>query len=548
MNTFRTGPRSMVKVAFLFATLLVVGLLGCSSDDPTATPTRPAAPSPTATPTNTPVPEPTVLRYAASEFGSETLDPTLPQPSTNAGFAGPLWDWLTYFVPGEGLKPGFATSWEQSADGLSWTFELEEGKTFHDGSPVTANDVRFTLMEAFRREEAMTSRVEQFKKAIKDVEVIDAHTVRVITNTPSPTFPFDVSQQPGIEGIILPEAYVNRVGWAEFALNPIGSGPWKFVRHETGNLIEFEANEDFRNPPQFDQLHVFLVPEEAGRIAMLEADEVDIAEVSVDKTSRMKDAGFKILENPEPTTIAILLFATYQDAAGPAGKLKVRQALNFAINRQEIIDTLYQGNGVPAPLFPVTPDRLGFPEGLEPYPYDPERAKALLKETGDEGFTIKIFVHRENVSNLAQAVAGYWAAIGVNAVVEPIDIGVLRPKYVGEKQSPDIFGQAWAIGVTSRLNGAQDLVPWWGKVYKILQLADNVDELALAANAAATQPEMEDLTRQAYRILHEDYRSAPIAYVADTTWAYGNELGSVEIDNPTFRLLQPSLETAVPAN
>ena len=568
LKTFRTGSSVMLKVAVLFAVLLVAGLAGCSSDDPTRsgstpsgstpsaptasgpTPTSPppAAAQPTATPTNTPVPEPTILRYAAEEFGSETLDPTLPQPTTNAGFAGPLWDWLTYYVPGEGLKPGFATSWEQSEDGLSWTFELEEGATFHDGTPVTASDVRFTLMEAFRREEARTSRVEQFKKAIMDVEVVDSHTVRVITNAPAPTFPFDVSQQPGIEGIILPEAYIKSVGWDEFARNPIGSGPWKFVRHESGNLIEFEAHEGFRDPPQFDQLHVFLVPEESSRIAMLETDEADIAKISVDKIESMKSSGFTVLENPEPTTVAILFFGTYQPEAGSTGKLEVRQALNLAINRQEIIDSLYQGNGVPAPLFPVTPDRLGFPDDLEPYPFDPERAKQLLAGSGDEGFPITIFSTQGASSlNLAQAVASYWSAIGVNVTVEPIDIGVLRPKYVGD-QDPSIFGHAWAIGTTSRLNGAQDLVPWWGKVYKILQLADNVDELALAANAAPTQEQMEELTRQAYRVLHGDYRAAPIAYVADTVWAYGNGLGDVSIDNPTFRLLQPSLETAAPAN
>jgi len=541
MNTFRTGSSIMLKVAALLAALMVVGLAGCS-DDPTAT----SRPNATAAPTNTP--QPTVLRVAVEEFGSETLDPTIPQPTTNAGFAGPLWDWLTYFTPGEGLKPGFAKSWAQSADGLSWTFELVEGATFHDGSPVTASDVRFTLMEAFRREDARTSRVEAFKKAIKDVEVVGPHTVRIITNTPSPTFPFDVSQQPGIEGIILPEAYINKVGWDEFALNPVGSGPWKFVRHVTGDLIEFEAHEGFRNPPAYDKLQVFLVPEESGRIAMLEADEADIAKISVDKISSVEGSGFKVVENPERTTIAILLFATYRDTAGPTGKAKVREALNLAVNRQEVIDSLYQGKGEPAVLFPVAPGRLGFPDTLTPYPFDPERAKQLLAETGDEGFSITIFSHQgEGSTNLAQAVAGYWAAVGVNAKVEPIDIGVLRPKYVGD-QSPDIFGQGWAIGTTSRLNGAQDLVPWWGKVYNILQLADNVDDLALAANAAPTQEEMESLTRDAYQIIYDDYRAVPIAYVTDTVWAYGNGLGSIVIDNPTYRVLQPSLYTAVPAN
>ncbi|MDE0032187.1 MAG: ABC transporter substrate-binding protein, partial [Deltaproteobacteria bacterium] len=144
------------------------------------------------------------LRYAAGSFGEESMDPTRTSISASLGLVGPLWDWLTEIDAAGKLSPGLALSWKAGEDGKSWTFKLRPGVKFHDGSEMSAEDVQFTLMEGFRRPKAKASRVRQFRKGIKDVKVVDPLTVTVVTAKPWPTFPYDMSFQPGIEGIVLP--------------------------------------------------------------------------------------------------------------------------------------------------------------------------------------------------------------------------------------------------------------------------------------------------------------------------------------------------------
>ena len=366
--------------------------------------------------------------------------------SASLGLVGPLWDWLTEIDASGKLSPGLALSWTAGADGKSWTFKLRPGVKFHDGSEMSAEDVQFTLMEGFRRPKAKASRVRQFRKGIKDVKVIDAHTVTVVTAKPWPTFPYDMSFQPGIEGIVLPKAYIKKVGWDGFAQKPVGTGPWKFVKHEVGNFIEFEAVKDhWRKSPNFDRLRTVLVKEAATRVAMLKTGQVDVARISLDEVQDVTKAGLKIAEDPQPTSVRIHLYATYYDKAGPVKDVRVRQALNLAVNRQEIVDTLLHGKGKPAAVFPSSPISIGYPADLKPYPYDPAKARKLLAEAGyPNGFSIKLFALPTGgftqFLQLAEIVAGYWEAIGVKTSIIPTDIGAFRPLYIANPQSPKIVG------------------------------------------------------------------------------------------------------------
>ena len=323
------------------------------------------------------------LRYAAGSFGEESMDPTRTSISASLGLVGPLWDWLTEIDAAGKLSPGLALSWKAGADGKSWTFKLRPGVKFHDGSEMTAEDVQFTLMEGFRRPKAKASRVRQFRKGIKDVQVVDRHTVKIVTARPWPTFPYDMSFQPGIEGIVLPKAYIEKVSWDGFAQKPVGTGPWKFVKHEVGNFIEFEAVKNhWRASPNFDRMRTVLVKEASTRVAMLKTGQVDVARISLDEVQDVSKAGFKIAEDPQPTSVRIHLYATYYDKAGPVKDVRVRQALNLAVNKQEIVDTLLHGKGKPAAVFPSSPISIGYPADLKPYPYDPAKAKKLLAGSG----------------------------------------------------------------------------------------------------------------------------------------------------------------------
>ena len=489
------------------------------------------------------------LRYAAGSFGEESMDPTRTSISASLGLVGPLWDWLTEIDAAGKLSPGLALSWKPGEDGKSWTFKLRPGVKFHDGSEMTAEDVQFTLMEGFRRPKAKASRVRQFRKGIKDVQVVDRHTVTVITAKPWPTFPYDMSFQPGIEGIVLPKAYIKKVGWDGFAQKPVGTGPWKFVKHEVGNFIEFEAVKDhWRKSPNFDRLRTVLVKEAATRVAMLKTGQVDVARISLDEVQDVTKAGFKIAEDPQPTSVRIHLYATYYDKAGPVKDVRVRQALNLAVNRQEILDTLLHGKGKPAAVFPSSPISIGFPADLKPYPYDPAKAKKLLAEAGyPNGFSIKLFALPTGgftqYLQLAEIVAGYWEAIGVKTSIVPTDIGAFRPLYIANPQSPKIVGQAGTFATTGRLNGSDSLRIWWSAKGRIIKMANTVDDIAAKAAGEATIDGIAAQVRKAYTILHNEYRGVPIADVKGILWGYGNQVKDLQV-RPHRGYIEPSLVTA----
>jgi len=506
-------------------------------------------PLPTTGPVHAADAKPRTLRYATVSFGEESMDPTTTAITASLGLVGPLWDWLTEVDANGNLAPGLALSWEPSSDGMAWTFKLRPGVKFHDGREMTAEDVRFTLMEGFRRPQAKSSRARQFRKGIKDVKVVDRYTLRIETTSPWPTLPYDVSNQPGIEGIVLPKDYIQKVGWEGFAQKPVGTGPWKFTSHEVGNFIEFEAVKDhWRKGPEFDRLRIVLVPEGATRVAMLKTGQVDLARISLDEVPDVESAGFKVAEDPQPTSVRLHLYGTFYDAAGPIKDARVREALNLAINREELAKTLFHGKAKPAGVFPASPISIGFPKDLEPYPYDPERARKLLAEAGyPAGFSIRLFAlptggftqHQE----LAEVIAGYWEAIGVRTSIVPTDIGAFRPLYMASPQSPEIVGQAGVFATTGRLNGADDLRIWWTQRGKITQLADNVEELSVKAASEDTIDGIAGKVREAYEVLYKDYRGVPIADVKGVLWAYGNQVENVAV-RPHRGFIEPSLSTA----
>lgn len=491
------------------------------------------------------------LRYATTSFGEENLDPTVTSITASLGLAGPLWDWLTEVTADGKLEPSLAVSWKPSGDGLTWVFRLRQGVKFHDGSEMTAEDVQFTLMEAFRRPEAKSSRAVQFRKAIKDVEVVDRHTVSIQLAAPWPTLPFDVSNQPGIEGIVLPKHYIQKVGWPAFSRRPVGTGPFKFVRHQVGTAIEFEAFKDhWKTPPKFDALRITVVPEAATRIAMLKTGQVDLADVSLDEIPEIESSGLKVVEDPQPNSVRIHLYGTYYKNAGPIGDLRVRQALNLAINRGEMVRTLFRGRGKPAAVFPPSSISIGYPRELKPYPYDPQRARKLLSEAGyANGFTIKLYSLATGgfaqFQQVAEAVAGYWEAIGVRTSIVPTDIGAFRPLYMASPQSPQLVGQASVFVTTGRLNGADDLRIWWTMGGKITKLANNVEDLSKKAAEGRSVEEIAHLVDRAYETIYRDFRSVPIADVSGTLWAYGNQLADIKV-RAHRGYITPSLATAIP--
>ncbi|MFC1987194.1 ABC transporter substrate-binding protein [Chloroflexota bacterium] len=410
-----------------------------------------------------------VLRVALNDFGTDQLDPIL-QSSMSRSTSACLFDHIITLSPDDGsLAPGIAERWEAGTDGQSWTFYLREGVYWQDDwGEVTADDVKFSL-ERVMSPESKSPYAGSFGEAIKNIEAVDKYTVRIDTNGTVIDLPVMLSFAQGGEGLVVPKRYIEEKGLDEFRSNPIGSGPWKLVRHVPGSLLEFEAVEDpahyknhYRVMPAFQRLEIRLVPEEATRLAMLQTGEIDVALISGTTMEEAKQAGLQVVSIPFVGQDRLLIWETYRTPDLPTANLKVRQALNLAINRDEIVQYLLAGEGsaevLPDRVFPFSVDidmDYWKDYGKKTYTYDPERAKELLAEAGyADGFDLKMWsfaqVGRPWQTQMGEVLAGYFSEIGVRTQLVPVDWGTFRPYWSSSPHSPELDGAVAIMNSNAR--------------------------------------------------------------------------------------------------
>ena len=181
------------------------------------------------------------LIVALESLGGQSMDPIQEGRPTNAHIQAPVFDSLLgYDYEKGGVGPGVAISWVLSDDGLSWTFQLRKDVKWHNGDPLTAHDVKFSL-ERTMSKDSLSSRRAQLRRNVTKIEVVDDYSVRISTKGVQVHFPSGLSRSVFQEGQLMPKKYIEKVGEEEFRKRPIGSGPWKFVRSVPGDLIEYEA-------------------------------------------------------------------------------------------------------------------------------------------------------------------------------------------------------------------------------------------------------------------------------------------------------------------
>jgi len=315
-----------------------------------------------------------------------TLSPVWFDPGEVAGQLTPFWvlyahDALVKPMPGNLLAPSLAESWTVSPDQRVYEFKLREGLKFHNGDPFTADDVKFS----FHR--AKGSKVLHDK--VKDVVVASPSRVRFVLHEPWPDFMMYYGSIVSGAGWVVPKKYVERVGDDGFKRAPVGLGPYKFVSHTPGVELVMEANEGYwRKVPSVKRLVFKSVPESTTRLAMLKRGEVDIAyllgvpqaqEVKRDPNLRLAFSG--------GIAIWYLDFLEQWDPRSPWNDRRVRLAANYAIDRQALSEAETLGASKPAGNH--VPRSFEFALPIEPYPYDPAKAKQLLAEAGyPNGFDV----------------------------------------------------------------------------------------------------------------------------------------------------------------
>jgi peptide/nickel transport system substrate-binding protein len=305
------------------------------------------------------------------------------------------------------IEPGLAASWENPKPD-TWVINLRKDVTFHNGDKLTAADVVFSIDRILNEKNASTQRGTY--SFISKATAIDDTKVEIVTKGAYPPF---LSRM--VDLLIVPKAYLEKVGVEAFGRQPVGTGPYKFTSWKAGQDVTLEAYDQYwRGKAAVAKVVWRVIPEGTTQIQELRSGGVDlVAGVQPDQIpSLKKDAGITIKTTPTTRTMMLPIDPTNK----PLNDVKVRQALNYAVDKNAIITNIL--NGLGTPLKGVLPDMVfGHNPDLSPYPYDPAKAKQLLAEAGyPNGFTVDFKATASKVPNakqIAEAVRGYWDDIGV---------------------------------------------------------------------------------------------------------------------------------------
>ncbi len=351
-----------------------------------------------------------------------SLAPTWFDPAETPGVITPfmtlyaLHDALVKPMPGQPWGASLAESWTASRDGLTYDFVLRKGVTFHNGDPVTAEDVKFSF-ERYKGAGAST-----LKARVAAVEIVDPQRVRFRMKQPWADFmTFYATPATGAAWIV-PKKYVERVGEEGFKKAPVGAGPYRFVSFNPGIELVVEAFDGYwRKPPSVKRLVFKSVPDESTRLAMLKRGETDVAySIRGLNAEELKRTPGLTLKATFPTFTEWLLFTEQWDPKSPWADRRVRLAANLAIDRKAINDSEFLGFGKIASS--IIPRDFEFYWTPPAYAYDPARAKQLLAEAGfPKGFDAVEVATDAVYAPEAEAVINGLQAIGIRARLRPLE-------------------------------------------------------------------------------------------------------------------------------
>jgi peptide/nickel transport system substrate-binding protein len=330
-----------------------------------------------------------VVRVALKASDIRSLDPHYGTTTIDYACIDPMFNALVRFKPGdidpEKIQPDLAEGWNVSRDGLVWTFYLRKGVKFHKGyGELTAEDVKYSLEKAANKD---TSGFAKDFDALDKVEVIDPYTVRLTFKEQVPSVLGILTDYHG--GFIVCKKAVEEMGLEKFKTNPIGTGPFMLQDYvPKQKLVAARHDAYFRGRPLLDKVEFWFMPDASSREMAFRKGEIDICEGEreqawIDKMKKVPGTAVDVFGPGETLTLH------FNTSKKPLDDKRVRQALAYAIKRQELMDFL--GKEVTAPLVsPIPTDYLGGTTDVYLYEHDLSKAKDLLKEAGlEKGFTLK---------------------------------------------------------------------------------------------------------------------------------------------------------------
>src|SRR5262245_6558334 len=337
------------------------------------------------------------------------FDPsTAPPQITPFGVMYAIHDALVRPLPGQKMGPSLAESWTESRDGLIYEFKLKRGLRFHNGDPITAEDVKFSF------DRYNGAGVRELRARVRQLDVIDPLTVRFTLKEPWPDFMTFYGTTATAAGIVLPKKYFESVGPDGFKAKPVGAGPSGFLSERPGIAIGLEANPTYwRHVPYVRKLTLKSVPDSTTRLAMLRSGETDYALFldGPEAQTIQRDARYKLVDTRH-ASIFWIEFADQWDPKSPWADKRLRQAVSYALDRKSTNEAACLGFCPPAGV--IVPRVMDFALQVPPPPYDPTKARQLLGEAGyPNGIDAGEFTPIPGFPTVGEAALNNLNAVGV---------------------------------------------------------------------------------------------------------------------------------------
>ena len=425
------------------------------------------------------------------------------------------------------LEGRLAERHEWSPDNTALKLYLRKGVQFHDGKgELTAEDVVFSLERYMATDRAPG--VPYFRETIGGIAVVDPYTVELRLKQPDWSLPHNLANASARVAIVS-KKYVEQVGEDQAGERPIGTGPFRFVEAQRRSYVKLEAVENhWRQTPAMKTLVIRKIPEDGTRLAALRAGEVDIIDVLYEHVAELTSAGYTMVPIRHARSVFITLGGQnppnhrFYDRSVPwvgpdrERARTVRQALGLAVDRKAIVDKIYAGQ---ADIVAVPSFRPGMPwtdPALQPYPYDPARAKELLTRAGyPSGFPIKLMSvtgQGAEFPQVTEAVAGYWTRhLGLQVEIQPIEWGTIRPKMVAR----DTLGMAWPHGMQTNVDPEPAVSHFnqWTCEGNYISVAcdEEMDRQFDALLQETNEQRRVDIRKNIAKIVYDNYYVVPIA-------------------------------------
>ncbi|SFK06020.1 ABC transporter substrate-binding protein [Celeribacter neptunius] len=450
----------------------------------------------------------------------KSLDPAAVTAVNDFRILVNLYEGLVKYAPGTlEVAPGLATSWEISEDGTEYTFHLREGVMFHDGTPFNAEAVKFNFDRMLNEDHPYYNTgpfpLAFFFSAIEETTAVDTYTVKFKLNGPYAPFLSNLAYP---TGLMVSPAAVEANG-VDFGRNPAGTGPFKFAEWRSNEAVVIEKNPDYWGDPAGTEAVVFRPITDANtRVAEMLAGGIDMmVEVPPTALSQFQSDAFNIVEQAGPHLWFLILNAK----EGPFADKRVRQAANYAINKEALVNDVLEGTadvaaGPTPPAF-----AWAYNEALDPYPYDPEKAKELLAEAGAEGASLTFYVTEGGSGMLdpipmGTAIQADLEAVGLDVKIETYEwntfLGEVNPGLEGKA---DMAEMAWMTNDPDTLPFLALRTEAWpdkGGFNSGYYSNPEVDALLEKARVSTNQEERATLYKEMQAIVQED---APWVFVAN---------------------------------